>query len=326
VQEEIDRAPSDLWDALREVVPVKPELFKDLVAKWLEVGRMYPAMSILSALPEHYADFALEQVSMVIRVRNLDSGTLQSLFGLLARFGGVKILRFLQESLQKPRLRIPVLETLRYMRVADPSLLLEIVEPLLHEDRLDQTVLNALAGFYMAHMDAAPEAAVKVFRQALKKSESRTEFDIAWGVSRQAAHQAVTDFVHERLAESPHHNCFELYSYYLRRLGPFGEQDLPWLRKSAASEGLPPVLADIASAALPFSEKSAMLLLIEKHHPSWWTNDSEPRDTANARAFVRALIDHQDFAAFRDKTRVWLRAVADGKTWNDAVHEVWGIT
>jgi Caspase domain len=326
VQGEIDRAPSELWDALREVVPVKPELFKDLVARWLEEGRMYPAMSILSALPERYADFAVEQVSMVIRVRNLDSGTLQSLFGLLARFGGVKILRFLQESLQKPRLRIPVLETLRYMRVADPSLLLEIVEPLLHEDRLDQMVLNALAGFYVDHMDAAPEAAVKVFRQALKKSESHTEFDIAWGVSRQGAHQAVTDFVHERLAESPHHNCFEFYSYYLRRLGPFGEQDLPWLRKSAASEGLPPLLADIASAALPFSEKSAMLLLIEKHHPSWWTKDSEPGDTANARAFVRALIDHQDFAAFRDETHVWLRAVADGKTWNEAVDEVWGKT
>ena len=323
IQEDMDQTSDEVWNVLYAVVTADSELYKGLCAKWLEEGRIAPGMTVLNALPVHYADFALEQVSTLIRVRNLHPDALTSVIGSLARYGGAKVLRFLKDSVQKPRLRVPILKTLRYIEVGDASLLLEIVEPLFYESRLDQTVLKELANFYLQHVDTAPETAVKVFRQALETDARETESDIGWGVSRQRPHQVLTDFVYERLEKSPNHEYFELYSYYLRRLGPFGERDLPWLRKSAQSEGNPPKVEHIAAAALSQKEKSALLLLIDGHHPGWWQQEGEPKDMAKVRAFVQGLVESEEFSSFGDSARIWLRALASGKDWEDATDEVW---
>jgi hypothetical protein len=187
---------------------------------------------------------------------------------------------------------------------------------------LRRDVIEALNGFYLGYLRAAPDAALAFFRRLQRDHPGRYARDIAHAIHALTEPiPVVTAFVEQQLPREQSGGALELYHYYLRKVRPMEDGDAPWVRRWIESgDGAYGLISYLLNGDLSYETKAELYHRLDALGPLYESDTYGLNERGTA--FVRRFRGDPRFVSLTADGRVWVSEITNGHSSWDAARAV----
>jgi hypothetical protein len=187
---------------------------------------------------------------------------------------------------------------------------------------LRSDVIEALNRFYLGNLPKAPDAGVAYFRKLQRELPGRWSRDIAYSIHTLTQSIAVvTAFVEEELSREQSGNALELFHYYLRKVRPLNDGDVPWVRRWIESgDGAYGLISYLLNGDVSYENKATLYHRLDAVGPLYG-NDCYGLDE-RGKAFARQFQGDPRFVTLTKGGKLWIKEIAKGRSGREASRAV----